>query len=137
MRISSTLVLYYAGGPVENDNAAGTTRTSSDDIRQFGPMQEIAPDAGVFEADIVLRYTDGPADGDCPETATYPDYLEDLSSDEHFCIMQGDTIKVEYTDPVDASGDPNTVTDSATFDLRNGVLQSDKSQYVIGTDMVY
>ena len=23
---------------------------------------------------------------------------------------------VEYTDPTDASGDPNTVTDSATFD---------------------
>jgi hypothetical protein len=30
-------------------------------------------------------------------------------------------------DPTDASGDVNTVTDSATFDLRNGVLQSDKS----------
>ena len=29
-----------------------------------------------------------------------------------------------------------TVTDSATFDLRNGVLQSDKSVYLIGSDMI-
>ncbi|MBA4463031.1 MAG: hypothetical protein H2B01_02445, partial [Nitrosopumilaceae archaeon] len=38
--------------------------------------------------------------------------------------------------PADASGDVNTVTDSATFDLRNGVLQSDKSVYIIGSDMI-
>ena len=30
----------------------------------------------------------------------------------------------------------NSVTDSATFDLRNGVLQSDKSVYIIGSDMI-
>ena len=30
----------------------------------------------------------------------------------------------------------NTVTDSATFDLRNGVLQSDKSVYIIGSDII-
>ena len=34
------------------------------------------------------------------------------------CILQGDILTVEYTDPTDASGDPNTVTDSATFDLK-------------------
>ena len=38
--------------------------------------------------------------------------------------------------PTDASGQPNSVTDSATFDLRNGVLQSDKSVYIIGSDMI-
>ena len=52
------------------------------------------------------------------------------------CIMQGDILQVEYEDPTDASGQPNTVTDSATFDLRNGVLQSDKSVYIIGSDMI-
>ena len=52
------------------------------------------------------------------------------------CVLQGDIIQVEYRDPIDASGDRNTVTDSAMFDLRNGVLQSDKSQYLIGTDMI-
>jgi hypothetical protein len=36
----------------------------------------------------------------------------------------------------DASGQPQTVTDSATFDLRNGVLQADKSVYLIGSDMI-
>ena len=39
-----------------------------------------------------------------------------------------------YTDESDASGNENTVSDSATFDLRNAVLQSDKSTYVIGQD---
>ncbi len=53
------------------------------------------------------------------------------------CILLGGYLLVEYTDPADASGDINTVTDSATFDLRNGVLQSDKSVYIIGSDNVY
>jgi hypothetical protein len=53
-----------------------------------------------------------------------------------FCILQGDILQVEYTDPTDASGDSNTVTDSATFDLRNGVLQADKSVYIIGSDII-
>ena len=52
------------------------------------------------------------------------------------CILQGDIITVEYTDNNDASGKAQTVTDSATFDLRNGVLQSDKSVYLIGSDMI-
>ena len=51
-------------------------------------------------------------------------------------IKQGDIISVEYTDDNDASGSINTVTDSATFDLRNAVLQSDKSVYIIGSDAI-
>ena len=49
-------------------------------------------------------------------------------------IEQGDIITATYTDQSDASGNVNTVSDSATFDLRNAVLQSDKSTYVIGQD---
>ena len=49
-------------------------------------------------------------------------------------IEQGDIITVRYTDESDASGNENSVSDSATFDLRNAVLQSDKSVYVIGQD---
>ncbi len=144
-RGSSYLVLGYAGGPEETGGKAGFLKTPPNDVRQFGPIQEIAPDAGVFEIDIELAYTDGPSSGDCPNTASdgYPDYLTDdadsnnrFATSDHFCILQGDTLEVEYTDLLDASGDKNTVTDSATFDLRNGVLQSDKSQYVIGTDMI-
>ena len=88
-----------------------------------GPIQEIAPDAGVFEADITVRFNNGPDDAKCPDGVDG-------------CILQGDIIQVEYTDPIDSSGDRNTVTDSATFDLRNAVLQSDKNSYVIGTDMI-
>lgn len=87
------------------------------------PIQEIAPDAGVFEVDVPIRWSDGPQDQRCP--------VSNMG-----CILQGDIIQVEYEDPIDASGDRNTVTDSATFDLRNAVLQSDKSSYLIGTDMI-
>ena len=41
---------------------------------------------------------------------------------------------MRYIDESDASGNENSVSDSATFDLRNAVLTSDKSVYVIGQD---
>ena len=114
-------------------------------MRQFGPISEIAPDAGIYELDMTIRFTDGPADSQCPNDVIYGDATGDaidrfnVDADytgEDFCILQGDILQVEYTDPTDASGDPNTVTDSATFDLRNGVLQADKSVYIIGSDMI-
>jgi len=120
----------------------------SPDVRQFGPIDEIAPDAGIFEIDIGIRYTDGPASTTCPETVVFTAldgsagtkevnrFTAPSASDRNYCILQGDILQVEYTDPADASGDVNTVTDSATFDLRNGVLQSDKSVYIIGSDMI-
>ena len=133
-------------------SAASVTATFTDApiARQFGPMDEIAPDAGIFEADIVIRYTDGPASSTCPDTNDYvptngasavginafSDRFTKAPSIGDYCILQGDILQVEYTDPADASGDVNTVTDSATFDLRNGVLQSDKSVYIIGSDMI-
>ena len=161
IRGSDTVTLGYAGGPIEVDNTiyngiptvsqydedGELRRGQSDNVRQFGPIREIAGDAGVFEADITIRYTDGPADNGCPLTSEYapldgPDTDHPTSvrfsggDGDHFCILQGDILQVEYNDPIDASGDPNTVTDSATFDLRNAVLQSDKSEYLIGTDMI-
>jgi hypothetical protein len=117
-------------------------------IRLLGAIEEIAPDAGIFELDFNIRYTDGPASSVCPDTEDYQDLNGSGGTDvtdrfsvapgtgENYCILQGDIITVEYTDPTDAAGDPNTVTDSATFDLRNGVLQSDKSVYIIGGDMI-
>ena len=192
------------------------------------PIDEIAPDAGIFESSVTIRYSDGPTSTLCPDTpigykpadskkynanngigyepaTTIPDredpvpgaddvaalalYLAELNEynnaerlrlvDEYKilvglsisgidfeedvlynidhedwdiftadetgeiaavyhngCILQGDILQVEYNDPTDASGKPNSVTDSATFDLRNGVLQSDKSVYIIGSDMI-
>ena len=148
IRGSDTVVLTYAGGEVAQPGRIDVDDNSASTAPEFGPIDEIAPDAGVFEADIAIRYTDGPASTKCPDTkyftatdgttnATESNRFDYPSvSGENYCILQGDILQVEYTDPADASGDVNTVTDSATFDLRNGVLQSDKSVYIIGSNMI-
>ncbi len=147
IRGSSTVILGYAGGPAALLGTIDTNNSILNSTRQFGPMTEIAPDAGIFESDIVVRYTDGPASSSCPSvTDTWTnldgagtaetDRFDIAATSGDYCILQGDILQVEYTDPTDASGDVNTVTDSATFDLRNGVLQSDKSVYIIGSDMI-
>ena len=158
IRGSDTLVLGFAGGDEVRDGLITFGDDGNSTTRQFGPMTEIAPDAGIFEADIPIRYTDGPASTLCPDTGV--SHFESLNGrgdaegrgneltrfdtpsnppnarGNNYCILQGDILQVEYTDPADASGDPNTVTDSATFDLRNGVIQADKSVYIIGQDMI-
>ena len=154
-RGSDELTLAYAGGDTVSDNlrivdGADTGFTA----RTLGPILEVAGDTGVFELDFAIRYTDGPSSTLCPDTQDYtnlngedddkPDDpnnrfdngSNDIATTVDFCILQGDILTVEYTDAVDASGNVNTVTDSATFDLRNGVLQSDKSVYIIGSDMI-
>ena len=140
IRGANTVVLGYAGGPTATSGKIGIGDDAKAGITQFGPIEEIAPDAGIFEIGITVRYTDGPAGSNCPDTddamiAERFDVDAD-DADTNFCILQGDILQVEYTDPTDASGDVNTVTDSATFDLRNGVLQSDKSVYIIGSDII-
>ena len=153
IRGSESVILGYAGGVEAPSNGkifvgANPDSTEILNIREFGPIDEIAPDAGIFEIDIPIRYTDGPSDQKCPTTEVYSGlgsdsdgadtvrFSDPAPSGEAYCILQGDILQVEYTDPTDASGDPNSVTDSATFDLRNGVLQSDKSVYIIGSDMI-
>ena len=148
IRGSSSVVLGFAGTAEAVKGVIETTDTDFTGTRTFGPMNEIAPDAGIFEADITIRYTDGPRSTLCPDTTSYTAINGDTTSNQDdrfdtssttggdFCILQGDILQVEYTDPTDASGDSNTVTDSATFDLRNGVLQTDKSVYIIGSDII-
>ena len=93
-------------------------------ITDVTEIDETAPNSGVFEYEATIKYNDGPLDANqCPANTTG-------------CILQGDILHVEYTDPSDASGSSNTVTDSATFDLRNGVLQTDQTAYIIGSDMI-
>ena len=148
-RGSEEVVLAYAGGDAAEPGRIDVGDDNATNTRHMGPINEIAPDAGIFELDFDIRYTDGPSSSTCPDTNLYTqldtqwDADESLSRfdavpdrNENYCILQGDILTVEYTDPTDASGDPNTVTDSATFDLRNGVLQSDKSVYIIGSDMI-
>ncbi|MEE8114336.1 MAG: hypothetical protein V3T23_08265, partial [Nitrososphaerales archaeon] len=149
-RGSNTVVIGYAGGPSALDGQIDVGDNNATKARQFGPMIETSPTSAVFESDIIIRYTDGPASALCPPTTDFTpidgsadiaanpreDRFDAAPSVGNFCILQGDILQVEYTDPTDASGDINTVTDSAAFDLRNGVLQSDKSVYIIGSDMI-
>jgi len=167
VRGTDTALLATAGGPaaitgvitnsatiVNADGSTAITRT-----RELGPISEVAPDAGVFEVSLAVRFTDGPQSERCGTnptrwTSTINNQLTDDQSNRFKtaatantangefadngknCILQGDILTVEYLDPTDASGNPRTATDSATFDLRNGVLQSDKSVYIIGSDMI-
>ena len=90
--------------------------TTDPEIILFGPITEVAPDAGIFEADITIRYIDGPAGTACPTTTAGGVDAPLLRLEDGIlpvlthCIQQGDILTVEYTDPTDASGDPNTVT---------------------------
>ena len=95
-------------------------------------IDETAPDSGIFEHEVTIPY------GKLVDTT---DDDKSLSSSKcpvgsHYCILQGDILHVTYNDPSDASGSSNTVTDSATFDLRNAVLQSDQTAYIIGSGMI-
>ena len=148
-RGSNSVILAYAGGPAAISGLidAGTKSANGAGVRELGPITEIAPNAGIFELDFDIRYTDGPADTKCPNTTAYVatdgsagtsegNRFDTAATSGFYCVLQGDILTVEYNDPTDSSGDPNTITDSATFDLRNGVLQSDKSVYIIGSDMI-
>jgi len=151
-RGQSSIILGYAGGTIVKNGVidANAVDTEASAIRQLGPITETAPSSGIFEFDLDVLYTDGPASTTCPTTATsgfdslvnpgqkgtVTTRFDSAPTSGNYCILQGDIITVEYTDPSDASGDQNTVTDSATFDLRNGALQSDKSVYIIGSDMI-
>ena len=157
-RGSEAVVLATAGGDTAQDGVitAGTSVVdggASTNTRELGPISETAPDSGVFELDLVVRYTDGPDSADCPSktdnftntdgtqtpdsnTNTSAVRFASTTSDQYHCILQGDVITVEYTDQNDASGNSGVAYDSATFDMRNGVLQTDKSVYIIGSDII-
>ena len=87
-----------------------------DQLLDNGVATETERDSGIFEISIDIAQT------------TYGANINE--------IQQGDILSVSYTDDADASGNLNTVSDSATFDLRNGVLQTDKSVYIIGSDAI-
>ncbi|MDA0757015.1 MAG: hypothetical protein O2864_06920, partial [Crenarchaeota archaeon] len=122
---------------------------------ELGPISETAPDSGVFELDMTIRYTDGPASTDCSSKTDNwtplngdTDVTDTSSNDAEttrfltastsgdYCILQGDVITVEYTDENDSGGNSAVAYDSATFDMRNAVLQTDKSVYIIGSDII-
>ena len=106
------------------DDTTVTITIDGIDVATLGgadsPIDETSADSGVFEDSVDIGTSmDGIGPDDEGKTAT---------------VEQGSIITVKYDDPTDASGKKNSVSDSATFDLRNAVLQSDKSTYVIGQD---
>ena len=163
-RGADTIILATAGAKKSNGNIGKITLNNETvdtvggyQTRELGPILETTPSSGIFEFPLALRYTDGPASNLCPSTSVFTSASNgtNTNADKNqlvnrfatggysltapngkYCILQGDILSVEYTDSTDASGNENTVTDSATFDLRNGALQSDKSVYIIGSDMI-
>ncbi|MDE1863593.1 MAG: hypothetical protein KGI33_11880, partial [Thaumarchaeota archaeon] len=169
-RQGQSMLLATAGGPAKHGghiiNLNGTqlpavNATAWSYVPDLGPMAEISPGAGIFQADLPIELTDGPAGTDCPVVTNWDQGINGTgfttnmtpnganggtaashqggrfwsapaSGTGNYCVRQGDVLTVTYYDTADASGNPQTVTDSATFDLRNGVLQSDKSVYIIG-----
>ena len=153
-------------GLITNGATVISEQSPARQTRELGPISEVEPASGIFELDFTIRYTDGPLSTSCPTgtkqyqtvngstnnlqfnenrrffaltaagTPADGQFAVNSTTNGRHCILQGDILTVEYTDPTDASGNQNTVTDSATFDLRNGVLQSDKSVYIIGSDMI-
>ncbi|WP_010195406.1 beta strand repeat-containing protein, partial [Candidatus Nitrosarchaeum limnium] len=71
LRGSSVVVLGYAGGDAVLPGPIDVDDNNANATRQFGPMTEISPDAGIFEADIDIKYTDGPSSTICPATTAY------------------------------------------------------------------
>ena len=112
-------------GLVQVDVKRGSTSVT---VANFGnvtlPIKETSPSSGVFEYDLLVDFNDGPTTN-CPTSF--------LTGG---CVLQGDIVIATYNDTSDSSGQQQSVTDSATFDLRNGVIQSDKSVYIIGSDMI-
>jgi hypothetical protein len=166
-RQGQSVLLATAGGPGKTTghilDIGGQQLPSQgsavwNNVRDLGPMTEISPGAGIFQADLPIELTDGPSGSDCAtpnnfdaingSTGFIPDVnarikvsastgvLSSPPVANTYCVRQGDVLTVTYFDQSDASGNKQTVTDSATFDLRNGVLQSDKSVYIIGSDMI-
>jgi translation initiation factor IF-1 len=108
-----------AGNDIATTNSIKSDGTTAENRSELGPITETEASSGVFELEFTLGH-----DSSYSQTAST-------------VIKQGDILTVEYTDPTDASGDSTYLaTDSATFDLRTGVLTSDKSVYVIGQDVI-
>ncbi len=107
------------------DTSSSSTQTIEDGVTltvagveiDLGLLKETEPDSGIFES-----------------TVTVDSHANRDNTNDNNRIEQGDIITVRYIDESDASGNENSVSDSATFDLRNAVLTSDKSVYVIGQD---
>ena len=148
-RENRTLLLATAGGIASKSGVI----TTGDQVipgvtRELGPIKEISPNSSIFEMDLEIRYTDGPASTLGPVTPDNgysslngnPGVLGRFDQEPQngsFCILESDIIWVEYADPHDASGHPNLASDSAVFQLNTGSLKSNQSVVTIGEEMAF
>ncbi len=119
-----SVVLGYAGGTSSNNGKLDSKPieiipSEKSQIRQFGPIMETSPTSGIFEFDVVIKNIDGPENSKCQVLNEAQTRFDDSTALSRHCILQGDVILVEFTDPSDVSGNPRIVTDSATFTLLN------------------
>lgn len=119
-----SIVLGYAGGTSTNNGKLDskpieTLPLEKSMIRQFGPILETSPTSGIFEFEIIIKNIDGPESSKCSVSNESFLRFDDSTSLSRHCILQGDVILVEFTDPSDVSGNSRTVTDSATFTVLN------------------
>lgn len=101
------IMVKRRGGAMELLWTAGAMASAG---KELGPMTETSEDSGIFEIAAVIS--------------------------AEMNLQADDVIVVEYHDAKDAAGQSNTITDSAVFDTRSAALQSDKSVYVRGSDMI-
>lgn len=135
-------ILGYAGGPSTNSgqldsSPLATTPAEKSQIRQFGPIKETSPTSGVFEFDVSIKSIDGPESSKCPALGTSnQDRFDDSNEFSKHCILQGDVLLVEYTDPSDFSGNPRTVSVSATFSVLSSQPYGSSNEKITATKNV-
>lgn len=133
-----SVVLGYAGGKSSNSGQLDSEPiadlpSEKSQIRQFGPITETSPTSGIFEFDVSIKNTDGPESSKCQVSSEAQIRFDDSSASSRHCILQGDVLLVEYTDPTDASGNSRKVTVSATFSVLNSLQSLGSSSEKITT----
>lgn len=134
----ASVVLGYAGGTSSNSGPLDSEPievlpSEKSQIRQFGPITETSPTSGIFEFDISIKNTDGPESSKCPVSSQAQNRFDDSNASSRHCILQGDILLVEYTDPTDSSGNSRKITTSATFSVLNSPLSLGSSSEKITT----
>lgn len=119
-----SVVLGYAGGKSSNSGQLDSEPiadlpSEKSQIRQFGPITETSPTSGIFEFDVSIKNMDGPESSKCQVSSESQIRFDDSGASSRHCILQGDVLLVEYTDPTDALGNSRKVTSSATFSVLN------------------
>ena len=136
------VVLGYAGGSSSNNGNLDSkpiakTSTEKAGIRQIGPIKEISPESGIFEFDFTIKSIDGPESSKCPISETAQFRFDDTVGTSRHCILEGDVLLVEYTDPTDSSGEARTVTTSSKFSVTHLVVPSGSSSDKITVSGVF